>query len=59
MRTLISDLRGKCLFDASVKIQADGIISLHGEKYHKTEINSFLKGGDILIETEDQKKPVK
>lgn len=56
MRTLISDLRGKCLFDASIKIHADGIISLHGEKYHKTEINSFLKGGDILIETEDPKE---
>lgn len=55
MRTLISNLRGQCLFDASVKIQADGIISLHEGKYHRTEIDSFLKGGEILIETHDPK----
>lgn len=53
MKTLISNLRGQCLFDASVKTQADGIISLHEGKYHRTEIDSFLKGGEILLETDD------
>jgi biotin operon repressor len=53
MKTLISNLRGQCLFDASVKTQSDGIISLHEGKYHRTEIDSFLKGGEILIETDD------
>lgn len=55
MRTLISNLRGQCLYDASVKTQADGIISLHEGKYHRTEIDSFLKGGEIIIETDDPK----
>ncbi len=52
---MISNLRGQCLFDASVKTQADGIISLHEGKYHRTEVDSFLKGGEILIETDDPK----
>lgn len=56
MKTLISNLRGQCLFDASVKIQADGIISLHEGKFRRTEIDSFLKGGEILIETDDPKE---
>lgn len=56
MKTLISNLRGQCLFDASVKTQADGIISLHEGKYHRSEIDSFLKGGEILIETDDPKE---
>jgi CRISPR-associated protein Csa3 len=56
MKTLISNLRGQCLFDASVKTQADGIISLHEGKYHRTEIDSFIKGGEILLETDDPKE---
>lgn len=56
MRTLISNLRGQCLFDASVKIQADGIISLHDGKVRRTEIDAFLKGGEIIIETDNPKE---
>lgn len=56
MKTLISNLRGQCLFDASVKIQADGIISLHEGTYRRTDLDSFLKGGEILIETDNPKE---
>ncbi|MDD1763427.1 MAG: winged helix-turn-helix domain-containing protein [Methanobacteriaceae archaeon] len=53
MKTLISNLRGQCLFNASMKTQPDGLISLHDNKKQKTELESFLKGGEIIIESED------
>ena len=53
MKTLITNLRGQCLFNASMKTQPDGLISLHDNKKQKTELESFLKGGEIIIESED------
>ena len=53
MKTLISNLRGQCLFNASMKTQPDGLISLHDNKKQKTELESFLKGGEIIIDSED------
>lgn len=52
MKTLITNLRGQCLFDASVKTGADALISIHEGKYRRTDLDSFLKGGEILIENE-------
>lgn len=56
MKTLITNLRGQCLFNASMKTQPDGLISLHDNKKQKTELESFLKGGEIIIESEDMLK---
>ncbi len=53
MRTLITNLKGQCLFNASMKIQAEGVIILSGMHHRKTELDKFIKGGEIIIETED------
>ncbi|NYB51893.1 MAG: winged helix-turn-helix transcriptional regulator [Methanobacteriaceae archaeon] len=53
MKTLITNLRGQCLFNVSMKTQPEGLISLHYGKHRKTELDSFLKGGEIRIDTED------
>lgn len=53
MRTLITTLRGQCLFNASMKAQAEGLIILSGKSHRKTELDKFIKGGEINIETED------
>lgn len=53
MRTLITNLKGQCLFNASMKTQAEGLIILSGKIHRKTELDKFIKGGEINIETED------
>lgn len=53
MKTLITNLRGQCLFNISMETQPEGLISLHYGKHHKTDLESYLKGGEIRIETED------
>lgn len=53
MRTLITNLKGQCLFNASMKTQAEGLIILSGKSHRKTELDKFIKGGEIIIETED------
>lgn len=53
MRTLITNLKGQCLFNASMKTQAEGLIILSGKSHRKTELDRFIKGGKINIETED------
>jgi CRISPR-associated protein Csa3 len=52
MKTLITNLRGQCLFNVSMETQPDGLISLYHGKYRKTELDSFLKGGEIQINAE-------
>lgn len=53
MKTLITNLQGQCLFEASRETQAEGLISLHDGKHRKTEIDSFWKGGEIIIDSDD------
>lgn len=53
MRTLITNLKGQCLFNASMKTQAEGVIILSGKHHRRTELDKFIKGGEIKIETED------
>lgn len=53
MRTLITNLKGQCLFNASMKTQAEGLIILSSKIRRKTELDKFIKGGEINIETED------
>ena len=53
MRTLITNLKGQCLFNASMKTQAEGVIILSGKHRRRTELDKFIKGGEIKIETED------
>ncbi|MBI5680541.1 MAG: ArsR family transcriptional regulator [Methanobacterium sp.] len=53
MRTLITNLKGQCLFNASMETQAEGVIILSGKHHRKTELDKFIKGGEIIIETED------
>lgn len=52
MRTLITNLKGQCLFNASMKTQAEGLIIISGKTHRKTELDKFIKGGEINIETE-------
>ena len=53
MRTLITNLKGQCLFNASMKTQAEGLIILKDKSRRKTELDKFIKGGKISIENED------
>jgi biotin operon repressor len=53
MKTLISNLKGQCLFNASMKTQPDGLIILQEGTRRKTDLDSFLKGGEIVIETDN------
>lgn len=53
MKTLITNLRGQCLFNVSMETQPEGLIILHYGKYRKTDLDSLLKGGEIRIDTED------
>ncbi|MGF7118813.1 ArsR family transcriptional regulator [Methanobacterium oryzae] len=53
MRTLITNLKGQCLFNASMKTQAEGVIILIDKGHRKTELDKFIKGGEIKIESED------
>lgn len=53
MKTLITNLRGQCLFNVSMKTQPEGLISLHYGKHRKTELDALLKGGEIKIDAED------
>lgn len=53
MRTLITNLKGQCLFNVSVKTQAEGLIMLSGKTHRKTELDKFIKGGEIKIDSED------
>lgn len=53
MRTLVTNLKGQCLFNASMKTQAEGVIILSGKHRRRTELDKFIKGGEIKIETED------
>ncbi|BDZ66875.1 ArsR family transcriptional regulator [Methanobacterium ferruginis] len=53
MKTLITNLRGQCLFNVSMKAQPEGLISLHYGKHRKTELDTLLKGGEVKIDTED------
>ena len=49
MRTLITNLKGQCLFNASMKTQAEGVIILSGKHRRRTELDKFIKGGEIEI----------
>ena len=53
MKTLITNLKGQCLFNVSMKTQPEGLISLNYGKHRKTELDTLLKGGEIRIDTED------
>ena len=50
---LITNLEGQCLFDVSVETQAEGLITLHEGRHKKTDLEEYLKGGDIKIESTD------
>ncbi|MGC9516523.1 MAG: helix-turn-helix domain-containing protein [Methanomicrobiales archaeon] len=53
MRTLITNLNGKCLLAVSMKIQVDGLISIHSKESGKESLDKYFKGGEILIDTID------
>ena len=50
MKTLVSNLRGRCLFDVAVKAQIDGLISVQAEDFNDTCLEKFIKGGIIRVE---------
>ena len=53
MKMLITNLEGQCLFDVSIETQAEGLITLHEGKHKKTDLEDYLKGGEIKIESTD------
>jgi CRISPR-associated protein Csa3 len=53
MKTLITNLTEKCLFQATMKTQVDGLIHLNDTDSEKEYIDKYFKGGEIKIETED------
>jgi len=53
MRTLITNLKGQCLFNVSMKTQAEGLILISDKHHRKTELDKFIKGGEIIIDTDD------
>ena len=56
MKTLITNLTGKCLFTATMKTQVDGLIILSDEDPEKELLDKYFKGGEIKIETENPLK---
>ncbi|MBM4241729.1 MAG: winged helix-turn-helix transcriptional regulator [Euryarchaeota archaeon] len=53
MKTLVTNVRGKCLFNVSMKTQVDGLISLYEKDHEEIYLDKFLKGGGIKIETDN------
>ncbi|BAW31013.1 conserved hypothetical protein [Methanothermobacter sp. MT-2] len=56
MKTLITNLRGRCLFDVTMRNKIDGLILVQSEKFDDLSLEKFVKGGLIKIETEDPLK---
>jgi CRISPR-associated protein Csa3 len=56
MKTLITNLSGKCLFTATMKTQVDGLIILSEKDPDKEYLDKYFKGGEIKIETENPLK---
>ena len=59
MKTLVSNLRGRCLFDAAMKTQIDGLISVQSENFNDSCLEKFIKGGVIVIDTQNPVKAAK
>jgi len=53
MRTLITNLKGKCLLEVSMKIQVDGLISIHEKESGDSSLDKYFKGGEIVINSND------
>ncbi len=53
MRTLITNLKGKCLLEVSMKIQVDGLITIHEKGSGESSLDKYFKGGEILIDSVD------
>ncbi len=56
MKTLITNLRGRCLFDVTMKNEIDGLISIQNEIFDDSCLEKFVKGGVIRIDTENPLK---
>lgn len=46
MKTLVSNLRGRCLFDVAMKTQIDGLISIQTGEVNDSCLEKFVKGGN-------------
>ncbi|AAB84613.1 MULTISPECIES: ArsR family transcriptional regulator [Methanothermobacter] len=53
MKTLVSNLRGRCLFDVAMKTQIDGLISIQTGEVNDSCLEKFVKGGIVRIDTQD------
>lgn len=53
VKTLITNLKGECLFKVSMKTQVNGLITLAEDKREEIYLDKFLKGGEVIIETKD------
>lgn len=53
MKTLITNLRGKCLFEVTMRTRVEGLINLYTRKNEEITLDEFFKGGKIRIEMDD------
>ncbi len=53
MKTLVTTLKGKCLFDVSMKTQIDGLICIQRESEKDSCLDKFIKGGSVQIDTDN------
>lgn len=53
MRTLVTNLKGRCLFDVSMKSQIDGLICVQSDEVTEPCLDKYIKGGTVRIENQD------
>ena len=53
MKTLVSNMRGRCLFDVAMKTQIDGLISIQTGDVNDSGLEKFVKGGIVRIDTQN------
>ncbi|MCK9151564.1 ArsR family transcriptional regulator [Methanobacterium alcaliphilum] len=59
MKTLVTNLKGRCLFDVSMKTQIDGLICIQTDDSKDACLDKFIKGGAVKIDTQDYIEAVK
>jgi len=53
VKTLVTNLKGRCLFDVTMKTQIDGLICIQTDEIKDPCLDKFIKGGTVRIETQN------